>query len=104
MKTIRPVSLAAILAAAALAGVPEGQATFTAKCANCHGPDGAGKDAIAKMLKTSMKPLSSKEVQDKSDADFKKTITAGQGKMKPISGLTDAQVTDVIAFIRTLKK
>jgi cytochrome c6 len=96
--------IASMAAATALAGAPEGQALFTAKCQSCHGPNGEGKDAIAKMLKVTMHPLSSKEMQAKSDADLKKIITTGSGKMKPIAGLTDAQVADVIAFVRTLKK
>ena len=87
----------------ALAGAPEGKAVFDAKCSQCHGPKGEGKESIAKMFKIEMKALGSKEIQAKSDADFKKTITAGQGKMKPVAGLTDAQVSDVIAYVRTLK-
>jgi mono/diheme cytochrome c family protein len=85
------------------AGAPEGKAVFAAKCQPCHGPNGEGKAAIAKMYNVEMHPLASKEIQSKSDADFKKTITAGQGKMKPVSGLTDKQIEDVIAYVRTLK-
>jgi len=33
-----------------------------------------------------------------------KTITAGQGKMKPVAGVTGAEVDDIVAFVRTLKK
>jgi hypothetical protein len=39
-----------------------------------------------------------------SDADLKTVITQGKGKMKPVQGLSDADVGNVIAFIRTLKK
>jgi mono/diheme cytochrome c family protein len=85
------------------AGAPEGKTVFTAKCQPCHGPNGEGKAAIAKMYSVEMHPLASKEIQSKSDADFKKTITAGHGKMKPVSGLSDKQIEDVIAFVRTLK-
>ena len=42
------------------------------------------------------------EVQAKSDADLKKVITAGSGKMKPAKGLTDADVANVVAYLRTL--
>ena len=86
----------------AYAGAPEGKTVFLAKCQGCHGPNGEGKPAIAKMFNVTMHPLGSKEIQAKSDADFKKTITTGQGKMKPVSGLDDKQVVDVIAFVRTL--
>ncbi len=96
--------LAAVFTVAASAGAAEGKALFASKCQSCHGPGGEGKDAIAKMFKVTMQPLGSKEVQAKSDADLKKVITQGQGKMKPITGLEDVQVTDVVAHVRTLKK
>ncbi len=50
-----------------------------------------------------MKALGSKEVQAKSDADLKKIITQGTGKMKPVASVTGKQVDDVVAFVRTLK-
>jgi len=87
-----------------IAGAPEGKTVFTAKCQGCHGANGEGKAAIAKMFNVTMHPLGSKEIQAKSDADFKKTITTGQGKMKAVAGLTDAQVDDAVAFVRTLKQ
>jgi cytochrome c553 len=36
-------------------------------------------------------------------ADIEATVKNGHGKMKPIAGLTDAQVKDVAAFFKTLK-
>lgn len=101
MKTIAIVFVAAC--GLALAGSPEGKTGFAAKCQPCHGPNGEGKAAIAKMYQVEMHPLASKEVQAKTDADFKKIITGGHGKMKPVSGLSDKQIEDVIAFVRTLK-
>ena len=100
----RGLLLSAAFAVAAMAGSAEGKAVFAGKCQGCHGPDGEGKAAVAKMMKVTMLPLGSKEVQAKSDADLKKVVTAGQGKMKAIAGLSDAQVGDVVAFVRTLKK
>ena len=87
----------------ALAGVPEGKELYTSKCAPCHGPNGEGKAAIAKAFKVTMPALASKEVQDKSDADLKKVVMAGKGKMKPVAGITEKQADDVIAYVRTLK-
>ncbi len=88
----------------ACAGAPEGKTVFAEKCQPCHGPSGEGKPAIAKMFKVEMQPLGSQTIQAMSDADIKKVITGGHGKMKPVTGLSDAQVGDVIAFVRTLKK
>jgi mono/diheme cytochrome c family protein len=82
----------------------EGEAVYGAKCKNCHGADGAGNPAIAKMMNVTMKPLGSAEVLAKSDADLKAAITAGTGKMKPVSGLSPADADNVVAYLRTLKK
>src|SRR3972149_3012332 len=81
-----------------------GKAVYDKKCATCHGPDGEGKDAIAKMMKVTLRPLASKEVQAKSDAELTKDITAGNGKMKAVAGLSEADVANVVAFVRTLAK
>jgi mono/diheme cytochrome c family protein len=81
----------------------KGKAVYTSKCATCHGAAGEGKEAIAKMFKVELKHLGAKEVQSKSDADIKKVITDGSGKMKPVK-LTDQEMADVIAYFRTLKK
>ena len=97
------ISLAASLGLA-YAGAPEGKSVFVAKCQGCHGANGEGKAAIAKMFNVTMPALASKAVQSKSDADLKKVITEGEGKMKAVGGLDDKQVADVIAFVRTLKE
>lgn len=81
-----------------------GKAVYTKHCVSCHAAAGEGKEAIAKMMKVEMKALGSKEVQAKSDADLKKDTTEGVGKMKPVKGLSDKEVGDLIAYIRTLAK
>jgi len=80
-----------------------GKAVFDKKCKVCHGAEGQGNPGMAKALKIEFKALGSAEVQKMSDADLKKTITAGMGKMKPVSGLTDGDVDNVVAFVHTLK-
>jgi mono/diheme cytochrome c family protein len=80
-----------------------GKATFTARCRTCHGADGQGNPAMAKALSAEIKPLSSDEVQKKSDADLKAAVTMGVGKMKPVS-VAGADLDNVVAFVRTLKK
>jgi len=81
----------------AFAGAPEGKAVYDAKCKMCHKPDGSGMAAMK------MRALGSAEVQAKADADLKKDITAGNGKMKPVA-VSDAQAGDLVAYIRTMKK
>ena len=84
--------------------VQAGKAVYDSKCKICHGAEGEGNPAIAKTLKVEFKPLGSKAIQAKTDAEFKKQITAGGGKMQPVKGLSDKQIQDVIAFIRSLAK
>jgi len=86
------------------ASAKEGETVFAAKCKTCHGADGAGNPAIAKMMNVTLKPLGSAEVQAKSDADLKGVVTGGMGKMKPVAGLSPADADNVVAFLRTLKK
>jgi mono/diheme cytochrome c family protein len=105
MKTIVIATLSWIVSAGLLyAGAPEGKELFTAKCQACHGANGEGKAAIAKMFNVTMPQLASKEVQAKSDAELKKVILSGQGKMKPVAGVTEKQAGDIVAFLRTLKQ
>ena len=75
------------------------EATFKAKCASCHGPDGKGKEA----LKT--KDFASEDVQKMSDAELSAIITNGKPpKMPPYKTMTPEQVKDLVAFIRSFKK
>jgi len=95
--------LLAISIVPAMAGPSEGKEVYDKSCKACHGAEGQGNPGIAKMLKVEMRPLGSKEVQAQSDADLKKIITQGKGKMKPVASLSAKQVDDVVAFLRTLK-
>ena len=90
--------------ASAAGDAAAGKEVFSKKCASCHGAAGEGQDAIAKMMKVEMKPLGSKEVQAKSDADLAKIAKDGVGKMKPTTGLTDKDPANIVAFLRTLAK
>ena len=85
------------------AGAAEGKDLYTARCAPCHGANGEGKAAIAKMYNVVQAPLASKEVQAKTDVQLQQVILKGQGKMKPVSGVTEKQAADVVAYVRTLK-
>jgi mono/diheme cytochrome c family protein len=90
------------LAGSAFADAAAGKTLYMAKCKACHGPNGEGNPQIAKMKSVTLRPLASKAVQAKSDADLKKDSTAGIGKMPSVK-LTDAEAGDVVAFLRTLK-
>lgn len=80
----------------------KGKAVYS-RCSICHGDEGEGKDAIAKALGAKIPHLGSSEVQSLDDAALKKIILEGKGKMQGVK-LSGAEVEDVIAFMRSLKK
>jgi mono/diheme cytochrome c family protein len=96
------VLLAASIAGPAFAQAP-GADTYKAKCAMCHGADGLAASPMAKSLKV----LSFKDAAmvKAPDAQFIASTKNGKGKMPAYTGkLTDAQIKDVISYIRTLQK
>lgn len=78
------------------------EATYKAKCAMCHGPDGKGETATGKTMK--VKDFSSDEVQKMSDADLTDAISKGKGKMPAYKTLTPDQVKGLVAYIRSFAK
>lgn len=78
------------------------EATYKAKCAVCHGPDGKGETATGKTMK--VKDFSSEEVQKMSDADLTDAISKGKGKMPAYKTLTPEQVKGLVAFVRSMAK
>jgi mono/diheme cytochrome c family protein len=106
MRIVLTAFTLACLSAAAVsaADVKAGQAAYEKSCKSCHGPDGTANPALAKMLKVDIGDLKSAEVQSMTDADLKKIITDGKGKMKPVSSVTGPAVDDVVAYVRSMKK
>ena len=98
---------AVILLAASIAGpafaLAPGADTYKAKCALCHGADGLAATGPGK----AMKVLSFKDpaMMKATDAQFIASTKNGKGKMPAYKGkLTDAQITDLVSYIRTLQK
>ena len=83
--------------------VASGEKVFKAKCISCHGPDGKGDTTVGKATKA--RNLSSEEVKNESDATWTEIITKGKNKMPSYDKkISDAEVKDVIAYVRTLIK
>ena len=77
--------------------------TYKSKCQACHGPGGMPSDGMAKSM--GLKPLGGADVQAMSDSDLTGAITNGKGKMKGFKGtLSEAQIKDLVTYIRSLKK
>jgi mono/diheme cytochrome c family protein len=100
------ILLAALVSSPSLAAQPgdatAGKAIYTKSCAGCHGATGEPKEALAKALKVEMRQLGSKEVLAKSDAELRKDVLEGIGKMKPVKGLSDQDLANLIAYMRGL--
>ena len=106
-KTIRSHAKIAVLAllviSASSVGFAQsgGEATYKAKCASCHGATGTPSAGMAKMM--GIKPVSDPAIQALTIDQMSAAIKDGKGKMKPIAGLTDAQIKAVAAYYKGLK-
>jgi mono/diheme cytochrome c family protein len=84
-----------------------GKAVFSAYCIKCHGTAGDASTPAGRRLKAA--DLRSETVQRKSNDELFKGIAYGFGhKQYPHAfaarGLTDKQIADVLAYIRTFTK
>jgi cytochrome c6 len=107
MKTIIRASLIVLVVAFVFSNwsvaADTGADIFKTKCAACHGATGAGDTTMGKNLK--LRDLGSEDVQKQSDEELANIITNGKGKMPKYDGkLTKDQITEVVKYIRTLKK
>jgi cytochrome c6 len=103
-KSIRSMVVLAVvvsLASAVSFAQSGGEATYKAKCASCHGPTGTPSAGMAKMM--GIKSVSDPAIQALTVDQMSAAVKDGKGKMKPIAGLTDAQIKDVVTFYRGLK-
>ncbi len=93
--------LAAFMCAPAFA--QGGAGTYKAKCLMCHGADGLGATSVGKSLKiVSFKDPS---VVKSSNAALETIVKNGKNKMPAFAGkLSDAQIGEVVEYIRTLQK
>ena len=96
-------SLVLALALPPMAAAQSGADNYKAKCQMCHGPGGVPSAGMAKSM--GLTALGGAAVQGMSDADLTAVINNGKGKMTGFKGkLTDAQIKDLVGYIRTLKQ
>lgn len=101
-------SLAATLSAAAAqaADLATGKKVYADKCARCHGAGGKGDGPKADTLEKKPANYTDKNAMAKvTDADMKKVILEGKQPMPSYKGkMSDKELDDVVAYIRTFAK
>lgn len=103
------IMLGAIIAGLALLSVrADTKAVFEKECSKCHGSDGKGDTKMGKKL--GAKDYTDLKVQgEMKDENMAKVIREGlkedgKTKMKPIKDITDAQIKELVAYMRAFAK
>jgi cytochrome c553 len=109
MKRILTLSIAIVAVSALSAGAAEAKANYEKACAKCHGADGKGETKMGKKL--GAKDYTDAKVQDeiKDEAAFKAIKDGlkdkdGKKLMGPAEDMSDAEIKDLVAFMRKFKK
>lgn len=95
---ILTVAVALFILIPSLSWAEDGAALYKAKCAMCHGPDGAGKPAAK------IPSLVSDEAKGKSDTDLTKVVQTNPKHAALAKALSEDQLKAVIATVRDLQK
>jgi mono/diheme cytochrome c family protein len=95
---ILTVAVALFILIPSLSWAADGAALYKAKCAMCHGPDGAGKPAAK------IPSLVSAEVKAKSDADLIKVVQTNPKHAALAKTLNEDQLKAIVGAVRDLQK
>ena len=92
-----------------IANAERGKAVYDEGCAKCHGKTGGGDGRAGKELEHKPTPFNVKAKLSADDKLFKATKEGGKavgqsGDMEGFPKLSDDQIHDVIAYIKTLAK
>jgi len=92
-------------ASAAGGNAAKGKALYASQCAMCHGANGKGDGVAGKSLKPAPRNFSLGTFKyGSSDAQIAATIKKGKPPMPGYGSLSDQQLKDLVAYIRSLKK
>jgi len=81
----------------------EGEKVYKAKCAACHGADGAGQTPVAKAI--NVRSFCAPEAKKETVAEMTEITAKGKNKMPAYEKqLSAAEIKDVVAYVRTLCK
>jgi mono/diheme cytochrome c family protein len=102
MKIRTGISLVALLAATTITAFAQGSGadTYKAKCLMCHAADGTASGPAGKAMN-----VPSFKASKQTEAEMIAETKAGKGKMPSFATkLTDAQIKDVVGYVKTLQK
>ena len=92
-----------LVGAPAAFAATDGAATYKAKCASCHGPDGSGQTPVGKSMK--VRDLGSTGVQKQTDQELYNLTADGKAKMPAYKAkLTKVEIDALVAHSRTMAK
>ena len=98
MKPTRLLAMILVVLATACTSAEDsldGQVIYANNCSRCHGVDLGGRQGVALD--------GDSEAAGKPDVDYIAAIRSGPGIMPRFEGLSDGQVTAVIAYLRQLQ-
>jgi mono/diheme cytochrome c family protein len=79
------------------------QATYSGKCAMCHGADGSGDTVIGKSAK--IPDLRSAPVQSQTDAQLEDIVSHGKGVMPAFgSSMSNDEIHSTVLYLREIAK
>ena len=94
------LSTSAVMAADADAG----KAAYEKSCVGCHGKDGKGNPAMAKVMGEKELNIVGADTKKKSDDQLLKVIAEGAGKMPAQKTLSKDEQKQVLGHVRLLAK
>jgi cytochrome c553 len=98
------LALVAGVASLQAADAAKGKELYTKKCQMCHAADGSGSAANQKKFGDKWKAFGSPAVQGMKDDELSKAFKGNAIHKSLLASTSDADLGDIVAHIRTLKK
>jgi mono/diheme cytochrome c family protein len=98
------IAMVAGFASLQAADAAKGKELYTKKCQMCHAADGSGSAANQKKYGDKWKALGSPAVQGMKDDALAKAFKDSAAHKAMAASTTDADLADIVAHMRTLKK